>query len=149
MSGLDPLIVIGESEEIPATKLSSSGSSVANQVAPNSGTLYGEGYFQLRVFLASDSETCWSFGVRAKHDDPAPVNLALWLDEEEIGELSYTKGDQTWETLSVSSYARPGTHWLRVWFVNDFLDLELNADRNAYIEYFQIAQAKETLCEGS
>jgi hypothetical protein len=149
MGGLDPLIVIGESAQIPATMLSPSGPSPANQVAPNSGTLYSEGYFQRRVFLASDSETCWSFGVRAKHDDPAPVNLALWLDDEQIGELSYTRGDQSWETLSVSSYARPGAYWFRVWFVNDYLDRELNADRNAYVEHIQIAQAEEVLCGGS
>jgi hypothetical protein len=149
MADLDPLIVIGESAEIPADTLSPSGPSAANQVASKSGTLYSEGYFQLRVFLASDSETCWSFGVRAKHDDPAPVNLTLWLDDEKIGELSYAKGDKTWETLSGYSSAGPGAYWLRVWFVNDYLDQELNADRNAYIEHIQIVQAEEALCEGS
>lgn len=149
MGDLDPLIVIAESAEIPATTLSPSGPSSANQVTPNSGTLFSEGYFQLRIFLASESETCWDFGVRAMNDDPAPVNLALWLDDEQLGELSFTKGDQSWETLSLSSYAKPGAHWLRVWFVNDYRDPELNADRNAYIEHIQIAQTEEALCEGS
>lgn len=149
MDDLDPLIVTENSAEIPATMLIPFGPSIANQEASNSGTLFSEGYFQMRVFLASNSEACWNFGVRAKHDDPAPVNLALWLDDEQIGELSYSKGDQTWETLSVSSFARPGAYWLRVWFVNDYLDQDLNADRNAYVEHFQLVQVEEALCEGS
>jgi hypothetical protein len=148
MEGLDPLHIVKESAVIPATILSPSGPSDANQVTPNSGTLFSEGYFQMRVFLASEVETCWRFSVRALNDDPPPVNLVLWLDNDEMGRLSYTRGDQTWETLSVTSYAGPGVYWFRVWFVNDYLDRDLNVDRNAYIKHIQIAQAEEALCEG-
>jgi hypothetical protein len=149
MSHLNPLVYVEESAEIQAAELSPMGTSIANQEQSNSGTLFGEGYFQVRVFLAADSEACWRFGVRAKHDDPPPVNLALWLDNEQIGELSFTNGDKTWETLSLTTHAKPGAYWFRVWFVNDFRDPELNVDRNAYIENIQIAHVEENLCEGS
>jgi hypothetical protein len=146
IDSLNPLIVVENSVEIPAASLLPSGQSTANQETPNSGTLYSKGYFQLRVFLASESVLCWRFGVRAMHDDPPPVNLALWLDNEELGELSFTRGDQSWENLSLTSSVRPGVYWLRVWFINDYLDRELNADRNAYLESIHIEQVEEALC---
>jgi hypothetical protein len=76
----------------------------------------------------------WTIAVTARHDAPPPVDLAVWLDGQQFGTLSFTKGDQSWETLWLSGKISPHFHGLAIWFVNDYRDVAAGLDRNAYIE---------------
>lgn len=142
----DPLFVVEKSTTIPARMLLPSGSSNANQVAEQAGVLYGAGFFPLRIFLASDKKTCWRFGIRAKHDEPAPVNLSLWLENEMISSFSFAKGDLSWETKYSFVEVDPSTYWLRIWYTNDYFDENQKADRNAYVEFVEISRTEKVHC---
>lgn len=141
--------IVTNSVEIPVSMFTRSGLPASLQTVEVSGVLYGPGYFQLRTFFVSDVEDCWQFAIKAKHDDPPPVNLEIWLDDVLAGTLSYTKGDQSWDILSVYSTVKPGAHWMRIWFVNDYLDKETNTDRNAYVQYVSINRVGTIHCESN
>jgi hypothetical protein len=64
-----------------------------------------------------------------------------------MGTLSYDRGDQSWEELTIALRARPNLHWLRVWFVNDTMDETLGTDRNAYIQQVTISRVEDGVCE--
>jgi hypothetical protein len=66
--------------------------------------------------------------------------LEIWLDDRQVGNLVFDKGDDTWETLSLVTQVEPGFHSLYVWYVNDLFDPERGLDRNAYISYLHIAR---------
>ncbi|MBP6016204.1 MAG: hypothetical protein KA586_05735 [Candidatus Promineofilum sp.] len=119
--------------------------SLQNVDAP--GVLYGPGTLKLRLFLVSERESCWQIAVKAKHDDPPPVNLEVWLDKEKGGTLSYDRGDQTWEVLSLNLLIGPNLHILGITYANDYLEKETGADRNAYIEYVEITRLEDSYCE--
>lgn len=149
MQNLEPILVITDSAKIPNhqfTQISALSSLPINQTP---GVLFGHGYFQSRIFITSDRESCWEIGVKAKHDDPAPVNLQIWMDETAVGNLSYGKGDQSWEVLSVYSSIKPGASWFRIWFINDYINEEMSADRNAYMEYVTLSRVESVYCESS
>lgn len=111
------------------------------------GVMYGPGRLKSRLFLWAEQENCWQIAVKAKHDDPPPVNLEVWLDEVLAGVLSFDRGDQSWEVLSVNTPATPNTHILSISFTNDYLDEESGADRNAYIEYVEVTRIEDSLCD--
>lgn len=147
MKELDSMLVNANSVEIPNNQFTINGLHSLVQTNKTSDVLFGQGYFQSRVFFLADNESCWQIGVKAKHDDPAPVNLQIAVDETPLGILSYAKGDQSWEILSLYSAVKPGAHWLRIWFINDYLDEETNTDRNAYMEFVTINQVEPVYCE--
>lgn len=147
MNELGSMQIITSSVEIPIGQFTSSGLPASLQTVETSGVLYGPGYFQLRTYFMADTESCWQFSVKARHDDPSPVNLEIWLDDVQLDTLSYDKGDQSWGVLSTYALVPPNAHWLRVWFANDYLDKVTNADRNAYVEYVAISRVEATRCE--
>lgn len=149
MNELGFMQIVTNSARIPIGQFTMSGLPTSLQKAKTSGVLYGPGYFQLRTFFVSDVKNCWQFAIKAKHDDPPPVNLEIWLDNILVGTLSYTKGDQSWDILSVYSTVKPGAHWMRIWFVNDYLDKETNTDRNAYVQYVSINRVGTIHCESN
>ncbi len=130
--------VYGTSEVIPPTDTSES-----------MIVLYGPGYLQLHTFFIAPKEGCWELSVQAQHDSPAPVNLAIWLDNIQLGTLSFANGDQSWDDLSVYVTVTPNSHWLRINFVNDFLDEQTRTDRNAYIRSVSLNPIEEARCESN
>lgn len=142
-----PMQIISDSVRIPSDQLVPSGSHGSLQDIDAPGVMYGPGTLKLRPFLISEQERCWQIAVKAKHDDPPPVNLDIWLDRDKAGTLSYDRGDQSWEVLSINVPAGPNLHILGITFANDFLDNGTGADRNAYIEYIEITPQEDSLCK--
>ncbi len=142
-----PMIVVSESATIPIGQFVQSGQPDSLRDVDAPGTLYGPGYFELRLFLMAEAEGCWQISVKAKHDDPPPVELELWLDKDKVGTLSYGLGDQSWQTLSLSTPVDPNLHLLRIWFANDYLDTENGVDRNAYVETVDVRRLEDAVCE--
>jgi hypothetical protein len=132
-----PLYVINESVELAA-----SGFAIGSHVNPvmynnqelDVITLFGISYLEARLFITDRASSDWIIGVTAKHDTPPPVALEIWVNGAMSATLLYDKGDHSWETLTAQSEAAPGFYDLRIWYVNDFFDPELNLDRNAYIK---------------
>ncbi len=141
-----PMKIVDNSASISSDQFVPSGlpDSLQNVDAP--GVLYGPGTLKLRLFLVSERESCWQIAVKAKHDDPPPVNLEVWLDKDKVGILSYERGDQSWEVLSINIPIGPNLHTLGITFANDYLDKETGADRNAYIEYVEIMRLGDSFC---
>ena len=146
MPDLSPIQIISDSARIPIEQFVPSGLPASLQGVAAPGVLYGPGTLKLRLFLVSEMENCWQIAVRAKHDDPPPVDLEIWLDREKAGVLSYDRGDQSWETLSLNVPIAPNLHSLGVTFANDYLDEAAGADRNAYIEYVEITRLEDWTC---
>jgi hypothetical protein len=142
-----PVLIVNDSEALPITDFVASGLPASLQGVDSSGVLYGPGYYEARLYLAAGREACWQVGVTAQHDDPPPVDLEIWLDKDRMGTLSYDRGDQSWEELTIALRARPNLHWLRVWFVNDTMDETLGTDRNAYIQQVTISRVEDGVCE--
>lgn len=142
-----PIQIVGDSLLIPITAFVPSGLPASLQDVDVPNVLYGPGYYETRLYLMADRETCWQIGVEAMHDDPPPVDLEIWLDKDKMGTLSYDRGDQSWEELTTTVRTRPNLHWLRVWFVNDFMDETLGTDRNAYIDHVTITRVEDSACE--
>lgn len=107
-------------------------------------TMYNAGYLGMRLFPMTQMDEEWTIAVTARHDDPPPVELELWLDEVLIGRLSFDKGDQSWETLSIESKLTPRHHWLYIWYREDVFDEERGLDRNAYIKQVIITRKGKT-----
>ncbi len=147
MNELGSMQIITSSVEVPISQFTPSGLPASLQAVETPSVLYGPGYFQLRTFFLAETENCWQFSVKAKHDDPAPVNLEIWLDDVQLDTLSYDKGDQSWGVLSTYAVVSPNAHWLRVWFANDYLDEDTGADRNAYVEHVAISRVEAAHCE--
>ncbi len=146
---LSPIQFVSDTTIIPINRFLQYDLPTSLQTVESPGILYGPGYFQLRIFLMSNSENCWQFAVKAKHDDPPPVKLEIWLDNTQIGALLYDKGDQSWEILSIYSSVDPNTHSLQIRFANDFFDRDAGLDRNAYIEYVKIGFSEASNCENN
>lgn len=137
-----PLMVVEQGREFAISDFSLGGVSRANAEALETGVLFGAGFFQGRVFLWPDhSAYCWAIDVEALHDDPPPVQLSIAIDNVEQGVLAFERGDQSWETRRLLMRLAPGTHWLRIEFINDYSDLEKGLDRNAYIGRVALEQA--------
>ncbi|MBK8985270.1 MAG: hypothetical protein IPM39_04185 [Chloroflexi bacterium] len=134
-----PLQIITHTIQLPAHILAE-GSSRPGESSGDVVTLFGVGYVQSRLFFLSEETDSWIISVHAKHDAPAPVILEIWLDDQSIGRLVFDKGDDTWETLSLAAPIKPGFHNFYFRYVNDLFDQEQGLDRNAYIEYVQIAR---------
>lgn len=150
LKDLGSMQIITDSTALPAELFTMYGISelVASADEDESvSVLFGPGYLQLRTFLFAENESCWQFAVQAKHDDPAPVELVIWLDDIQLGTLFFAKGDQSWDTLSVYAPVRPNSHWLRIYFANDYLDKQTGADRNAYIKSVTVNRVEEARCE--
>lgn len=142
----DPIQIVSDSARIPSDQLAPFGLPDSLQSVDAPGVLYGPGTFTLRLFLEAEQESCWQIAVKAKHDDPPPVNLELWLDTDLVNTLSYDRGDQSWQVLSANTFIGPNLHTLGITFANDYLDQETGNDRNAYIEYVEIARLEDSLC---
>ena len=134
-----PLHVITDTIQLGAFTLAQ-GSSRTNEINSNFCVLFGTGYTQSRLFFLSEEADLWMVSVRAKNDAPAPVKLEVWLDNNSIGNLIFDKGDNSWETRSLSIRVEPGFHNFYLWYVNDLFDPEQGLDRNAYIQYVQITR---------
>lgn len=146
---LDPTItvqIVADAAQIPVAEFMPSGLPASLQDIETPNVLYGPGFYQTRLYLVAEDEGCWGIGVRARHDDPPPVELEIWLDKDRMGTLSYDRGDQSWEELAITLRARPNLHWLRVWFVNDMMDETLGIDRNAYIEHVTVSRLEDAAC---
>jgi hypothetical protein len=89
------------------------------------------------------------FTIRAKNDDPPSVDFEIWIDESKVGDVSFPKGDQSWEELSTYALVDPNMHWLRIWFVNDYLDAAAGDDRNAYVEWVEMTKVEAAYCESN
>lgn len=142
-----PMQIVSDSVRILGAQFVPSGLPDSLQEVDTPGVLYGPGTLELRLFLVSEGETCWQIAVKAKHDDPPPVNLEVWLDREKAGTLSYDRGDQSWEVLSINLPLGSNLHTLGIAFANDYLDEVTGADRNAYIEHVDITRLEDTFCE--
>lgn len=135
------LYVITDTVELAAAGLPLGGRSELIQVTDDTVTMFGEGTLSARLFLMADGVEEWTIAVTAVHDAPAPVILEIWLDGGYFGTLSFDKGDQSWETLSVTGKITPRFHWLTLSFVNDYLDAAAGLDRNAYIRQITITRS--------
>ena len=144
---LTPMQIISQSIRLPSGQFLPSGLPDSLQNVDTAGVLYGPGTLELRIFLLSEQESCWQIAVKAKHDDPPPVNLEVWLDRGIVNTLSYDRGDESWQVLSVNTMIDPNIHTLGIRFANDFQDKETGADRNAYIEYVDITRLEDSFCE--
>lgn len=142
-----PMQIISHSIRLPSSQFLPSGLPDSLQNVDTSGVLYGPGTLELRIFLLSEQEGCWQIAVKAKHDDPPPVNLEVWLDRDIVNTLSYDRGDQSWQVLSVNTLIDPNIHTLGIRFANDLQDKATGADRNAYVEYVEITRLEDSLCE--
>jgi hypothetical protein len=142
-----PMQIISHSIRLPSSEFLPSGLPDSLQNLDTSGVLYGPGTLELRIFLVSERESCWQIAVKAKHDDPPPVNLEVWLDRDIVNTLSYDRGDQSWQVLSVNTLIDPNIHTLGIRFANDYQDKETGADRNAYVEYVEITPLEDSFCE--
>lgn len=141
----NPLYVITYTAQLPASAFELGGVSKANlgrpgQEAGETVTLFGAGYLEARTFFLSDAPGEWSISVQALHDAPPPVVLEIWVDEQCVGELVFGRGDQAWDTLALTQRISPGFHWLRIWYVNDYVERELGLDRNAYVRHVLITR---------
>jgi len=134
-----PLHIVTDTLELPASALAE-GSSRPGESSGDVVTLFGAGHIQSRLFFLSEAPGTWVISIHAKHDTPPPVVLEIWLDERQIGHFILDKGDDTWETLSLSTQIEPGFYNLYVRYVNDLFDPALGLDRNAYISYLQITR---------
>lgn len=134
-----PLHIITNILLLPASVLVE-GSSRPGESSGDVVTLFGVGYVQSRLFFYGEETESWVISVHAKHDAPAPVLLEIWIDNRQVGNLVFDKGDDTWETLSLVTKVDPGFHNLYVWYANDLFDPEQGLDRNAYISYLQITR---------
>ena len=139
IQGASPLYIITQTSAIPFTIFRLGGDSISNETAVSNWnskeiiTLYGSGYIEARLFFLTGVKS-WRVSIRALNDYPPPVTINVWIDEQCIGELSYSEGDKSWEQLSLNFEVSPGFHWLRIWYMNDYLDKDLGIDRNAYIK---------------
>lgn len=142
-----PMQIVSDSVRIPSDRFVPSGLPSSLQDVDSPGVLYGPGRLALRLFLVSEYEGCWQIAVKAKHDDPPPVDLEVWLDRDNAGTLSYGRGDQSWDVLSINTSIGPNLHILGITFANDYQDKETGADRNAYIEYVEITPQEDSFCK--
>jgi hypothetical protein len=136
-----PLVVITDTVQLAAADLHLGEQFALNELTGDYVTMFGNGSLDARLFLAAEGIEEWTIAVTAVHDAPAPVTLEVWLDDEPFGTLIFDKGDQSWETVSVSGKIIPRFHWLTLEFVNDYLDAETGQDRNAYIEQITISRS--------
>ena len=134
-----PLHIITNTVQLSANTLAQGSSQPVEAVADRI-TLFGTRYISSRLFILSEEPELWVISVHAKHDAPAPVILEVWLDDRFVGNLNFDKGDDSWETLSLSAQIAPGFHNFYLWYVNDLFDAEQGLDRNAYIEYVHITR---------
>ncbi|MBK6710110.1 MAG: hypothetical protein IPG51_07190 [Chloroflexi bacterium] len=129
-----PLHTISDELTLSAETLAR-GSSQPVEVRDKVVILFGARELKSRLFVFSEEVDLWKVSVHGKHDAPAPVILEVWIDDNFVDSLVFDKGDDSWETLSVSTMVTPGFHQLFLRYVNDFYDRELGLDRNAYIGY--------------
>lgn len=142
-----PMRIVSDSIRIASEEFSPSGFPDSLQDVDVAGVMYGPGTLNLRLYLESERSGCWQIAVKAKHDDPPPVDLEVWIDRDLMGTLSYARGDQSWEVLTMNKSLGPNLHNLGITFANDYLEQETGADRNAYIEYVEMTRLEDSYCK--
>ncbi|MCA9889503.1 MAG: hypothetical protein KC546_14080 [Anaerolineae bacterium] len=127
------LTIVNRTIDIPIEQFSVAGIPASQQSLDTKGVLFGPGWFEKRIYFMVPMASCWAISVTARHDDPAPVLLDIQLDNQQVGTLSFDKGDGSTETLTLLTPIAPGVYWLRIVYVNDFFDRAAGKDRNAYV----------------
>ncbi|HMQ31708.1 MAG TPA: carbohydrate-binding domain-containing protein [Chloroflexaceae bacterium] len=103
--------------------------------APGQFALYTNGdYVQVPVQLPTDGS--YNILVNAQHRRPAPVLLAVAVDDVVVGTLSYGRGDDSWEEQALPITLSAGSHVVRVSFTNDASGPD--GDRNAIVKGISI-----------
>ena len=133
-----PLLIITDTVSVPASTFALGGLSRANQLSGKIAFLYGNGYLEALIIPLEQEEVTLS--VRALHHELPPVILEVWIDEKQVGELSFDKGDGSWGTLSLPITLNTNFHRLRISYTNDSYDKALEIDRNAFIQNIKISQ---------
>lgn len=78
----------------------------------------------------------YTLRVRAQHSVPAPVEVALGVDGQQLRTYRLSRGDDSWETLELPVALEPGPHTINVWFLNDGAVNGIN--RNAVFDWVEL-----------
>lgn len=81
-----------------------------------------------------------SFSARVLHSNPPPVEMAIGLDGQQLRRISLERGDNSWETFTISADIGPGPHTVHIWFLNDGVVGDKN--RNAAIKSITIERTR-------
>lgn len=79
-----------------------------------------------------------NFSLRARLQDgaPPPVEMAIGVDGQQLEQITLSRGDDSWETLTLPVSLAEGFHSIDVWYLNDaIID---GRDRNAGVEWVTI-----------
>ncbi len=141
-----PISYVTDELRLPAESLARGGPSQVNSESGESGVLFGNGYFYLRFFIPRSAAECWAISFHTMHDAPPPVQLDLFLNGHLVHSFRLARGDQSWETVTITQRLAPGLHRVDIVFGNDFFDHATQADRNAYIENMTLLLAADERC---
>lgn len=109
-----------------------------NRDEPVIGFLWWTGEV-LGIFNAAQGGV-YNFSATVLHNTPPPVEMAIGLDGQQLRLISLERGDNSWETFTISADIGPGPHTVHIWFLND--GVVGGKNRNAAIKSITIERAR-------
>jgi tetratricopeptide (TPR) repeat protein len=116
----------------------SPGTPLATNSQSTAGIFWWSG--QAFVLLHSPRDGAYLVDLRVQHSKPAPIQLAVGADSRQLQTLTLSRGDNSWETVSVPVQLSQGWHTLDIWFLNN--GIVDGVDRNAIVDWIQLREGR-------
>jgi len=75
------------------------------------------------------------------HGEPAPIEMAIGVNDQQVQRVSLNRGDNSWETITTTVDFVPGLHTIHIWFLND--GVVRDKDRNAVVKWVEVKRQTE------
>lgn len=95
------------------------------------GTLWWTG--EVVAAVLNQHAGSYVLSVRLRHSAPPPVQMAIGADRQQLKTVDLTRGDNSWETVTIPLTLSQGLHTINIWFLNNGVVGDI--DRDAAIEW--------------
>jgi tetratricopeptide (TPR) repeat protein len=115
-------------------KYANYGTPLANGGSGTAGVLWWNGQAMALLSVAQDGN--FSVRARLRNSDPPPVEMAIGIDGKQLEHITLTRGNDSWETITLPVNLTKGLHAIDLWYLND---ATVNGkDRNAVVEWVAV-----------
>jgi tetratricopeptide (TPR) repeat protein len=114
------------------------GTNPNNRATNTTGMLWWSGNAVAVVSVKDDG--FYRISMLARHSKPAPVAMAMGIDNQQLWPVTLTRGDDSWETVTVTAHLSGGLHTMDIWFLNN--DVVDKLDRDAAIQWISLEKER-------
>jgi tetratricopeptide (TPR) repeat protein len=109
-----------------------------NPATPTAGMLWWSG--NAVAVVSVKDEGLYRVSMLARHSKPAPVAMAMGIDNQQLRSVTLARGDASWEIITFTTRISSGLHTMDIWFLNNAVVGTL--DRDAAIQWISLERER-------